>query len=122
MCHFNKVEPAAISVLKSFENHTWYLDPSLVVMCLASEDMDHFLEQEKVAKQLANTARLPIGSGRVKAKIPLEEVYLRDSDTPPLLVEFVSHESWLIFDLLGLAGDELVWLTLPRAFWPSFSG
>ena len=50
------------------------------------------------------------------------EVYLRDSDTPPSLVEFVSLEARLIFHLLGLAGNELDWLTLPRAFWPSLLG
>ena len=91
-------------------------------MCLASEDIDYFQEQEKVAKQLAKTARLPIGSEKMKAKIPRIEVYLEDSDSPPALVEFVSRESWLIFDLLGLAGDKLVWLILPRAFSPRSLG
>ena len=45
-----------MSVFKSLKNHTWYLDLSLMMMCLASEDMDYFLEHYKVAKQLAKTA------------------------------------------------------------------
>ena len=73
MCHFIEVEPAVWRIIRSIKNHTWYLDPELVIMCLASEDSDNFEEVEKVAKKLFKTSKGIISTERVKAEVPDRE-------------------------------------------------
>ena len=116
------MEPAAWRIIRSIKNHTWYLDPELVIMCLASEDSDNFEEVEKVAKKLFKTSKGIISTERVRAEVPEREFYSKCAEEPPSLATLVKSESWLIFDILGLGGDEVVWLSLPRSFWSSFSG
>ena len=122
MCHFIEVEPAAWRIIRSIKNHTWYLDPELVIMCLASEDSDNLEEVEKVAKKLFKTSKGIISTERVRAEVPDREFYSKCAEEPPSLATLVKSESWLIFDILGLRGDEVVWLSLPQSFWSSFSG
>ena len=122
MCHFIEVEPAAWRIIRSIKNHSWYLDQEIVIMCLASEDLDNFERVEKVAKKLFKTSKGIISTERVRAEVPDREFYSKCAKEPPSLAIFVKSESWLIFDILGLRGDEVVWLSLLRSFWSSFSG
>ena len=76
MCHYVQIEPAE-SVLKSWRNHTWYLDPSMVVMVLASKDSNNFAQMQEVAKVLFVTKRMPLGRDKVRAEMPPMHVYLK---------------------------------------------
>jgi len=83
-------------------------------MCLPTDDSNYFEEVERVAKQLFGTRREDITCERVKAEIPNSMEYMKDAEKPPSLSCFVAKESWLIFDLLELKGDEILWLTMSR--------
>ena len=83
MCYYAQIEPAPESVLKLWRIHTWYLDPPLVVIVLASKDSNKFAQMEEMAKVLFVTERKPLGRDRVRAEMPPMYVYLKEKEKPP---------------------------------------
>ena len=108
--------------MKSWRNHTWYLDPSLVVMVLASKGSNNFVQMEEMAKVLFVTERKPLGKDRARAEMPPMHVYLKEKEKPPSLSNFIKKESWALFNILGLTIEQSFWMELPHQFWYKFPG
>ena len=105
----------AFQCLQSCYRHLWYLTPSLVVLALADKDTIDS-DKEEMGKKLFSIPRpKTISPGKpVFPVIPWGE-----KSTPPSLSTFVSEESWLLFDLLGLDGNQ-EWLQTPVRMWEMF--
>ena len=106
----------AEACLNSCNRHTWYLTPQLVVLCLADSNLPDS-ERALIGQVLFDTerpARFPSG------KPQLSHLELKSFDEIPPLQSFISEESWLMFDLLGLVDDQ-EWLQTPVAMWEKFA-
>ena len=102
--------------LQSCYRHLWYLTPSLVVLALADKDT-LASEKEEMGKKLFAIPR-PETITPGKPVFPVIEWGL--DSAPPKLSNFVSEKSWLVFDLLGLEGDQ-EWLQTPVSMWEMFA-
>ena len=111
-----EVKPSiSFSIMQSCYRHLWYLVPQTVVFALADPELSN-TQKENMAKKLHSLERNTIPLG--KPQFPVidfsgEEIKLPD------LSQFLSPESWLVFDKLGLAGSQ-DWLTVPPQFWTNF--
>ena len=120
MAHFEAFEPAAASAFKSWMNHCWYLDPQTVILALANSDLSVPEEmKQEMAKKLYSTPRptdydfdRKNNSGFVDGK----DHFLKSS-SPPSLTEYVSAESWLVFDILEHGPAQVKWLFYPASSW-----
>ena len=122
MCHYAQIEPASEPVLKSWRNRTWYLDPSLVVMVLASKDSNNFAQMEEMAKALFVTERKLLGRDKVRVEMSPMHVYLKENEKPPSLTNFIKKESWILFNILGLTMEQCIRVELPHHLWYKFPG
>ena len=94
---------AAFYTLQSCRRHHWYLTGPMVAMALADKGLeDH--EREKLAKQLYNTPRGQVASGR---PVFPELEWLGEEVVRPCLASLVTTDTWLIFDRLGLTGKQV---------------
>nr|XP_047139270.1 uncharacterized protein LOC124815120 [Hydra vulgaris] len=107
----------ATLAIKSFDRHSWYLDPALVVLALADK---HCPNSEDIVTSLYN--KLPIKP----IVYPLERVMVNkevlhsldfSQDQPPSLCSLITEQSWLIFDKMEHRKGELQWLKIPSQFW-----
>ena len=102
-------------VLESCKRHLWYICPQLIVLALCDEGLpDH--QRESIAKALHTQPRKKIECG--KPKFPVIDWSGDEVKLPPL-GSFVSHESWLIFDILKLTGAQ-DWLLISANLWENF--
>ena len=106
----------AFICLQSCFKHLWYLTPSLVVFSLCDTSLDD-VQREEMAKTLFNIPR-PVVFKKGKPKFP--DISLHEATPVSNLSSFVSEESWLLFDLLGLQ-DCQEWLQTPVKMWDLFS-
>ena len=103
------------TVLESCNRHLWYLSPQLIVLALCDEGLEDY-QREDLALALHSQDRKEIESG--KPEFPVIDWSGDEIKLPPLS-SFVSHKSWLVFDLLNLKGTQ-DWLTVPASLWDKF--
>ena len=118
MLRYRKVtKPRYIfAVMQSCNRHLWYLTPQLILLALTDPDLSDSVKEE-MANKLHSMERVAVAGG--KPLIPYidwsgEEIQI------PGLASFVTPDSWLFFDLLGLSGTQ-DWLTIPAKLWGNFS-
>ena len=100
----------------SMTRHSWYLDPSLVVMALADPDVP-VNERQKMAKCLAKLKQpedFKMGKPKLEA--------LKMGRKPPTLASLVKAKSWLMFSMLNMTEEELGWLTKDVIYWSKDPG
>ena len=106
----------AMSLLQSCYRHTWYLVPQTVVFALADAGLAN-TQREEMAKKLHSQERKKIVGGKpVPPYIDLSSSEPRVSD----MSCFISSDSWLVFDLLGLSAPQ-DWMTIPVGLWENFA-
>lgn len=117
---FVEFEPAATAVYKSMERHSWYLNAPVVIFALANSDgsvSDH--TKRAIAKKLLKMPRdgaYNYEKSNCSGFLPgLTD--MQNLDSPPCLSEFVTHESWLVFDYLEQAESQVKWLRYPVSVW-----
>ena len=103
------------SVMQSCYRHLWYLVPQTVVFALADPGLSD-TEKEGMARKLHSLERKKIVSG--KPQFP-QIIFSGEEINPPEMSSFVSCDSWLVFDILGLSGSQ-DWLTIPANLWSNF--
>ena len=117
MRHYRKFQPEIAEVcLVSIHRHLWYLCPQLVVFALADtgtpaadlEDLSNNLFK------IPRPAEIPSG----KPKFP-SIIWPEESDSLPKLSSFLTSDSWLLFNLLGLSKSQ-EWMQLPSHMWEKF--
>ena len=115
MLRYRQVESPVIihAVMQSCYRHLWYLVPQTVLFALADPNLSD-TEKESMARKLHGLDRTKIVSG--KPVFPYVDL---SAGEMPCLSSFVSSDSWLLFDLLGLSGTQ-DWLTVPASLWPNF--
>ena len=113
MAKLAEVEPAASEAFKSRNNHSWYLDPSVVPFVLANSDLSLPCEEkEAMAKKIFNTER----PGSYDLNRRNNTGFLKGQDEMaalserPSLVDFISPESWLTFDILDQDMRKCKWM------------
>jgi len=106
----------ADACILSCNRHTWYLTPQLVVLSLADNGVPN-TERELMGQVLFDTER-PEKFDSGKPQLP--HVEFNSTDDMPTLRSFISQESWLMFDLLGIDDDQ-EWLQTPVAMWDKFA-
>ena len=104
---------AVMAVEQSCCRHLWYLVPQTVVFALADPGLPDS-QKEAMARKLHSLERHKIEGG--KPVFPF--VDLSGGDVP-CMSSFVDSDSWLVFDILGLAGTQ-DWLTIPASLWENF--
>ena len=102
--------------LQSSYRHLWYLNPRLVILALADKHIAD-TEREDMGRKLFRTNR-PVTIQPGKPVFP--DISWGEGSVPPKLYSFISEESWLVFDLLGLEGTQ-EWLQTPVNLWEKFS-
>ena len=111
-----QVKPSiTFSIMQSCYRHLWYLVPQTVVFALADPGLPDN-QKENMAKKLHSLERSAISLG--KPHFPLIDFSGQQIQLPDLS-EFVSSDSWLVFDKLGLTGSQ-DWLTIPPRLWNNF--
>ena len=106
----------AFQCLQSCNRHLWYLTPSLVVFSLCDRDLSDG-EREDFGKKLFSVTR----PESFKPGKPVFPSIIWGEDHPlPKLSYFLTEESWLLFDLLGLVEPQ-EWLQTPVKMWELFS-
>ena len=103
------------SILQSCRRHLWYLVPQTVVFALVDPGLPDD-QKERMAKQLHSLGRTKISMG--KPEFPAIDFSGLEVELPDL-ADFVTSDSWLIFDKLGLLGSQ-DWLTIPPHLWDNF--
>ena len=103
------------SVMQSCYRHLWYLVPQTVVFSLVDSGLQDN-QREEMAKKLHSMERREIKLG--KPEFPLVE-FMGEEIALPDMSSFITSDSWLVFDLLGLTGSQ-DWLTIPSCLWSSF--
>ena len=110
------VKPSiTFSIMQSCYRHLWYLVPQTVVFALADPGLADS-QKERMAKKLHSQERKMIERGKPNfpdIDFSGEEIHLPDMSA------FVSSDSWLVFDMLGLTGSQ-DWLTIPPNLWNNF--
>ena len=91
--------------VQSCYRHLWYLTPQLIVLSILDRDISNS-EKEDMAKKL-------FGMGRADSIKPGKPVFpsiaMTVDSSPPKLSSFITEDSWLVFDLLGLR-EQQEWL------------
>jgi hypothetical protein len=103
----------AFQCLQSCTRHLWYLTPGLVVLALCDKDLDNDAKEE-MGKKLFSITRPKSG------KPVFPSIIWGEASLAPRLSFFISEESWLLFDLLGLVEPQ-EWLQTPVKMWELFS-
>ena len=93
--------------------HEWYWTGQLVPLALCDEGLTAE-EREELALAIHKTPKIEIKTG--KPKFPNLEYKL--GEPRPKLSSFVTENSWLIFQILGIEGD---FLSVPMKYWPGLS-
>ena len=110
------VKPSiTFSILQSCRRHLWYLVPQTVVFALVDPGLPDD-QKERMARQLYSLPRTKINMG--KPEFPYIDFSGQEVKLPDL-ADFVTSDSWLIFDKLGLLGSQ-DWLTIPPSLWNNF--
>ena len=102
-------------VMQSCYRHLWYLVPQTVVFALADPELSDS-QKQGMAKKLHSLERSRINTG--KPVFP-GIVFTGEEISLPDMADFVSSDSWLVFDVLGLTGSQ-DWLTIPPNLWVNF--
>ena len=76
----------------------------------------HDDQKERMARHLHSLGRFKINMG--KPEFPAIDFSGHEIQVPDL-AEFITSDSWLIFDKLGLLGPQ-DWLTVPASLWDNF--
>jgi hypothetical protein len=94
-------------VLQSAYRHLWYVCPQTVVLALVDMGMDDH-EREAMARTLHATERIKIEKG--KPVFPLVDWRTGEDGEViiPSMSTFVTSETWLAFELLGLTGPQVM--------------
>ena len=104
MLWFPELKPNAVfKVLKSCRRHQWYLNGQTVILALSDPGLAAE-EKQKLAKTLFRTPRLAISTG--KPEFP-DVSWECEAEKRPELHTLVTHNSWLVFDLLQLQGQQV---------------
>ena len=104
------------AVMKSCYRHCWYLVPQTVILALADTGLSD-AQRENMARKLHSLERKDISIG--KPHFPHVD-WSGEEITLPDLSSFVTADSWLVFNMLGLAGPQ-DWLTIPAVMWEHFA-
>lgn len=118
-----ELKSGADAVFKSWNLHSWYIDPNTVIFCLANGNKAVSDEvKETMAKKLHSLDRPKINEYDIKRKncsgfMPTQEEFLLYEDGPPSLVEYVKEESWLVFDILQHGPAEVKWMLFSSSQW-----
>ena len=111
-----QVSPSiTFSVLQSCYRHLWYLVPQTVVFALADTGLSDS-QKQGMAMKLHSCERTTVMPG--KPQFP-PVVFSGEDFGLPDMASFVTSDSWLLFDILGLTGTQ-DWLTIPPNLWPNF--
>nr|XP_047144346.1 uncharacterized protein LOC124817922 [Hydra vulgaris] len=102
-------------VIEKMKRHTWYIDPTAVVMALADKEVH---DCDKIAKKLYSMSR-PENYVVHRQQVDFELLKNLDfcQDNPPSLVSLIIEQSWLIFHLLNHWKAKLQWLKSPVETW-----
>ena len=103
-----------MAVMQSCYRHLWYLVPQTVVFALADADLPD-RQKEAMARKLHSFERTKIDGG--KPVFPFVDL---SGGEIPCMSSFVTSDSWLVFDFLGLT-EVQDWLTIPAVHWENFS-
>ena len=106
----------AMSLLQSCYRHLWYLVPQTVVFALADSGLAN-TQREEMAKKLHSQERKKIDGGRPAP--PYIDLSAAEPKLPDMAA-FISSDSWLVFDLLGLSAPQ-DWMTIPVNLWENFA-
>ena len=110
---YREIEPiAAFLTLKSVRRHYWYLTGQMVPLALCDKGLANE-EREELAKQIHSMPRSQVKSGR--PEFPKLD-WSGDELVRPRIASLVTTDSWLIFQLLGLASSQ-DWLLAPCTVW-----
>ena len=110
-------------VLESISLHLWYLTPQNIPLALTEEALSAD-QRSWIATGLSSIPReraLPMG----KPVFPDLSSWPDESwvkDKLPELCTMLSPQSWLLFNKLGLSGEDLDWLELDPVVWDSMPG
>ena len=107
----------AMAVMQSCFRHLWYLVPQTVVFALFDQGLSD-QQKEAMGKKLHGLDRTKIEAG--KPAFPFVDLSGNEMHEMPCMSSFVTPDSWLLFDILGLTEDQ-DWLTVPAAHWENFS-
>jgi len=105
-------QPVSDACMDSCRRHVWYLTPQLVVLALADDGLPPN-ERESIAKKLFETHR----TGQFLPGKPVFPTVNCDSDE---LEDYITGDSWMIFDLIGLT-EEQEWMLKPADLWGNFT-
>ena len=109
---YRKVNPQlAFAVLSSTYRHLWYLTPQLITLALTDAGLEDTV-REGMAKALHSQERVQIKTGKPVFPVLNHSATMVRGDMAGL----VGPESWLVFDLLQLAGDQ-DWLLASASTW-----
>ena len=104
-----------MAVMQSWYRHLWYLAPQTVVLALADPHLEDG-QKEEMARKLHGLKRVEILGGKpVFPQVDLSG----EQGLLPDMASFVTSDSWLIFDILGLTGAQ-DWLSIPASLWDNF--
>ena len=104
-----------MDLLQSSYRHLWYLVPQTVVLALADPSLSN-IQKESMATKLHSCERKKIEMG--KPDFPYIDLSGSNDDIPDMS-SFVTSDSWLVFDLIGLTGTQ-DWMTIPATLWDNF--
>ena len=103
---------AKMACMVSMARHSWYLEPSLVVLALVDRDVPNS-EKQKMAKALSKIKKPEVFEmGKPKLDV------LKLGKKPPTLSSLVKAKSWQVFAILDMGDDDLQWLKQDAASWP----
>ena len=106
----------AMDLMQSCYRHLWYLVPQTVVFAMADSGLSA-VQKEKMAIKLHSLERAKIEGG--KPTFPFIDLMTGFDAGIPDLADFVTADSWLVFDLLGMTGTQ-DWMTIPSSMWENF--
>ena len=107
----------ARTCMVSMGRHTWYLDPSLVVMSLVDDNLPDS-DKQAMAKKLSKIDR-PEVFEKGKPKLGLLKI---NSRKVPSMASLIKPKSWLMFSLLDMTDDDVNWLKKDVSDWPEDQG
>ena len=104
-----------MAVMQSWYRHLWYLAPQTVVLALADPGLEDG-QKEGMARKLHGLERVEISGGKpVFPQVDLSG----EHGLIPDMASFVTSDSWLIFDIIGLTGAQ-DWLSIPASLWENY--
>ena len=110
-------------VLDSISLHLWYLTPQCVPLALTDDNLSPD-QRSWIATGLSNIPRqevLPLGKPSFPDLSSYPDKHWFKGKLPELST-FLGPESWLLFNKLGLSGEDLDWLLLDPLVWDSMPG